>query len=273
MMLTSPPLNLAELKTQFERDGFCVVRGLFSPEEVEEIKVAFEGMNRDERALRVMDTRYEQNIADREDPLALYPRIVHPHKFNETARRYMLHAGVWEVLAVLFGEDPLAVQSMFYFKPPGARGQAMHQDQFYLMVQPGTCVAAWTAIDDCDAENGGMYVVPETGDAEVMCPAQADAKESFTTHFVPTPKGKKARLVEMRAGDTLFFNGSALHGSGPNRSKERFRRSFIGHYAAGSLEKIAKFYQPLIARDGSEVAVEVNADGGPCGAEWSGGMH
>ena len=47
-------------------------------------------------------------------------------------------------------------QSMFYFKPPTARGQALHQDNLFLRAHPETCLAVWIAIDDCDGENGGL---------------------------------------------------------------------------------------------------------------------
>jgi ectoine hydroxylase-related dioxygenase (phytanoyl-CoA dioxygenase family) len=91
----------------------------------------------------------------------------------------------------LLHDDVLAANCMFYYKPPGSRGQAMHQDNFYLLLEPNTCVAAWTAIDDPDPENGGMYLVSDTADEEIACPELANKDESFTTHFVPTPKGKK----------------------------------------------------------------------------------
>jgi hypothetical protein len=35
----------------------------------------------------------------------------------------------------------------------------------------------------------------------------------------------------MEPGDVAFFAGHVLHRSHTNRSKERFRRSFVGHYA------------------------------------------
>src|SRR3984957_4637923 len=38
MTTTLPGIDLQELKAQYDRDGFAVARGLFSPEEVEEIK-------------------------------------------------------------------------------------------------------------------------------------------------------------------------------------------------------------------------------------------
>src|SRR5579863_7183206 len=177
-------------------------------------------------------------------------------------RRYLIHPGVMTCLRSLMGDEVLAAQSMFYFKPPGARGQAMHQDNFYLMVEPQTCVAAWTAIDDSDPDNGGMYLVEETANEEIACPGTADPAVSFTTHLVPIPQGKKAVPCIMRAGDTLFFNGSMIHGSEPNRSKDRFRRAFICHYVPRSTVRISKFYLPLLAPDGEEVMLEPNTGGG-----------
>ena len=117
------------------------------PEEVEEIKAEFEEIHRTQR-----DKAFDDGIRDPQDPLFQYPRIVHPHRFNPLARRYMLHPAVRACLAVLFGEEPVATQTMYYFKPPGARGQALHQDNLYLLVEPGTCLAAWTAIDRVTAK-------------------------------------------------------------------------------------------------------------------------
>jgi phytanoyl-CoA hydroxylase len=53
----------------------------------------------------------------------------------------------------------------------------------------------------------------------------------------------------------------------------RFRRSFIGHYAAGSLEKISKFYLPLVKMDGTDYEVAAQAGGGACGQDWVGAVH
>ena len=47
---------------------------------------------------------------------------------------------------------------MLYFKPPGARGQAFHQDNQYIRKYP--VIAAWAALDDCDEANGQMVVIP-----------------------------------------------------------------------------------------------------------------
>jgi phytanoyl-CoA hydroxylase len=267
-MVTTNQIDLDVMKETYARDGYVVVRGLFSPAEVAEIRETFD------RAAQNGEVRpFDDGISDPNDPLYRFPRLVHPHRTHAMARRYLLHDGVARCLRALVNEEPLATQSMYYFKPPGARGQALHQDNLYLLVEPGTCLAAWTAIDPTDRENGCMMVVPGSHRGNLLCQEKTDTRISFTSGATPVPKGMKAIDVPMEPGDTLFFSGGLIHGSGPNRSKSRFRRSFIGHYAAGSLEKISKFYLPLVKMDGSDHLVSANLDGGACGHDWQGAVH
>jgi ectoine hydroxylase-related dioxygenase (phytanoyl-CoA dioxygenase family) len=264
-------VDLPEMKASFQQHGYAVARGLFSDAEVEEIKSTFSRIAENGPIPGHFDQLSKEESAG--DPLKEFPRVMHPHRFDAVSRKHLVHPGVLTCLRELMQDDVLAAQSMFYYKPPGSRGQAMHQDNFYLLVEPQTCVAAWTAIDDADPENGGMYLVADTADEEITCPETANATESFTPHFVPTPKGKKAVPCKMKAGDTLFFNGNSIHGSGPNRSKERFRRSFICHYVPKSTQRISKFYLPLLTPEGQNVMIEANTGGGACGGSWEGGTH
>ena len=257
----------------FAREGYILAKGVFSPAEVQEIRDLFARMHAEGVPGYYEPRTVADGVQNPDDPLYQYPRVMMPHRFNARAKDFMLHPRVSARLRAFMGAEPVAAQSMFYFKPPGARGQALHPDQFYLLVEPGTCVAAWTAIDDTDNENGALLVVPKTHDAEISCPSVADARVSYTSHFVPVPPGLKAQIVPMKAGDTLFFNGSLIHGSGPNRSKNRFRRSFICHYAAGDVRRISGGYQPLTRMDGTEYAVEAQNSGGPCGEGWKGALH
>ncbi|MEX1119459.1 MAG: phytanoyl-CoA dioxygenase family protein [Terrimicrobiaceae bacterium] len=272
MISNAPPseslphtVDLDEMKASFQQHGYAVARGLFAGEEVAEIKAAFETLAEAGPIPGHFDPTPD---ADPSDPLQRYPRVHHPHRIDSVARKHLVHPGVIECLRHLMGQDVLAAQSMYYYKPPGARGQAMHQDNFYLMVEPQTCVAAWTAIDDADPENGGMYLVADTAGEEIVCPGEADPTVSFTTHLVALPPGKKARACVMKAGDTLFFNGNSIHGSGPNRSKDRFRRSFICHYVPAATQRISKFYLPLLGPDGEDLWIDSNTSGGACGSQW-----
>jgi ectoine hydroxylase-related dioxygenase (phytanoyl-CoA dioxygenase family) len=193
-----------------------------------------------------------------------------PHLHDEfpigpLSLKYMLDARFYPYVKAFLEEEPVGVQTMFYFKPPGARGQELHQDNFYLRVKPGTCAAAWIALDDADIENGGMKLVPGSQDYEIVCPEEADSSTSFTTDYVKPPPGTRAVHVDLKAGDVLFFNGSIIHGSSPNSSPTRFRRSLICHYIPyGSVVGTSYVQKPRLF-DGSIVSVVESPDGGPCG--------
>ena len=246
---------------QFNTEGYLIVPALFSQEEVETIKAHFMELNRQGHGFEGDNP----HLLPDNDPLKAFPRMVHPHRFDELSLNWLLDDRLRDWTTALLGTEPYAAQTMFYFKPPSARGQALHQDQRPLAVQPGTCLAAWMAVDDCDEENGCLQLVPRTHDLPELCVIDADTSQSFTSTQVPIPPGASPVPVIMKAGDVLFFNGQVIHGSYPNTSKDRFRRSLIAHYVEGEAEKVAEFYHPLLTFDGEEVMLGASDRGGPCG--------
>ena len=259
---------LTDAAAAFAADGFTVARGLFAPEEVDLIRQTFMEQAHDGPVEGLSDGHYKH--LDPSDPLAFYPRMMHPHRHADKpvgplSLRYLLDSRVRDYLSAFMGEEPAAAQTMFYFKPPGARGQELHQDNFYLRVAPGTCYAMWLAIDDADAENGGMMVVPGSHTLELFCPEKADPTLSFSDARVPVPKELEATLVPLNAGDVLFFNGSVIHGSYPNTSADRFRRAFISHYVPRASAEVSHWYE-CIDFEGNPLEFGDPTGGGPCGA-------
>jgi phytanoyl-CoA hydroxylase len=255
----------------FRRNGYALAPAVFTAQEIQEIANTFMEQAKDGPVEGLSEINHGGATPyNQADPLRRYPRMIHPHSHPDkivgpVATKYMLDQRLYVLLKAFFGAEPIAVQSMFYFKPPGARGQALHQDNFYLRVKPDTCVAAWIAIDDADAENGAMVVVPGTHDMEIVCPGDADTGTFFTTRAVPVPAGLSETLVELKAGDVLFFNGSLIHGSYPNTSKTRFRRALIMHYVPEGTEELATFYRSPKRFNGEVVAIPEAEGGGPCG--------
>jgi phytanoyl-CoA hydroxylase len=248
--------------TQFTSQGYALAHGLFSSSEVSRYIEYFMDM-----VHRGGDGWAEGGVSPEDpDPLKRYPRLLQPHRGDRVAFDFMVDPRVNEWLTALLGESPLAVQTMVYFKAPGSKGQALHQDQRYLQVEPGTCVAAWLALDDCDEENGCLMVVPGSHDLPVLCPQVSDSEDSWSKDQVPIPSGLEAVPVVMKAGDVIFFNGQLIHGSHKNNSG-RFRRIIVGHYIVAEAEKVSKYYFPVFRMDGSDVN-DLTANewqGGPCG--------
>lgn len=247
----------------YRSEGYVLARGLFTPEEAETLRRYFVEM-----VERGGDGWAEGGVDPNDpDPLKRYPRLMQPHRGDDVAMKYMLDDRIRQWLTAFYNVEPLAVQTMVYFKPPGARGQALHQDQRYLRVEPGTCMAAWMALEKIDRENGCLEVVPGTQDAPVLCPGRSDTGVSFTDEEVPVPDGLTSIPIEMEPGDILFFNGSVVHGSGPNLSDTRFRTIIVGHYIQGDSAKVSEYYFPAYRFDGTvaDEVLERSEFGGPCG--------
>ncbi|MFL5734635.1 MAG: phytanoyl-CoA dioxygenase family protein, partial [Chloroflexia bacterium] len=192
-----PTQFTAQHQASFADTGYVVVAGLFRPAEVAQYRDHFMTLRKHGSYpgdLVGSDPRWN-------DPLRRYPRMIHMHRWDDLSRRWLLEPRLNECLTALLGREPYAVQTMIYFKPPGGRGQALHQDQRYLQVSPGTCVAAWLALERTDAENGCLQVVPGSHRIDVLCPVPSDTTRSFTSETVPLPPGSEVIDVEMEPGD------------------------------------------------------------------------
>ena len=245
----------------YQNNGYVVVPGVFSPGEVASYLDHFMTLRRQPQP---MDDTGVDIGAD--DPIKRYPRLIQTHRWDELSVRWLLDDRLKQCLTGLLGEEPYAAQTMVYFKPAGSRGQALHQDNYYLRVHPGTCMAAWLALDRCDEANGCMQVVPGSQAWDILCTQDADTRISFTSVTVPLPPGQALQPVLMEAGDVLFFNGSIVHGSFPNTTADRFRRSLVGHYVQGTSEQVSKGYQPLLRMDGTTFEIEGSRlEGSTCG--------
>ncbi len=251
----------AEQKQQFDQRGYVVAQSLFSQEEATAYRDHYMELRNHPMCSR--DTRIKS--AKTGDPLLEYPRLMQMHRWDQTSLDWLIAPRINAWLTGLLGREPYAVQTMHYFKPPHARGQALHQDNYYLRVQPGTCIAAWMALDPCDEANGCLQVVPGSQDWPILCTVKSDTTQSFTDVTVPIPDGTPVEPVIMAPGDVLFFNGQIVHGSLPNTTDDRFRRSLIAHYIEGDTEKVARWYRPVYRMDGSVVELGVSDKGSQCG--------
>jgi hypothetical protein len=252
----------ADALQAWDRDGYHIQRGLFSRIEVDAIRDRFDRIA--ERG-EPIPGHWEPQQSDG-DILARYPRVMHPHDFDPDSLAVLLDPRVHRILVQLMDDDVLGCQTMFYFKPPGARGQAFHQDNYYLLVQPYTCIAAWLAVDRSWPDNGGLMVTPGTHRSELECPEYADLSTSFTNDYVAPPTEPVG--LDLAPGDVLFFTGSVIHGSGPNATTDTWRRSFISHYLPSKATHIGGWYLPhMYDFDGNPVTRETTAWGGPCGEE------
>jgi ectoine hydroxylase-related dioxygenase (phytanoyl-CoA dioxygenase family) len=186
-------------------------------------------------------------VGDTADPLNKFPRLIDMHEWDERTSRWAADERMCAVVAQLIDDEPVLNQTMLYFKPPGARGQGLHQDQQYITIDP--LIGAWVALDVADEANGRMVVVPGSNRGPLLPVQAADKSLSFTPGETVLPQGAQPLGIDMLPGDCLFFSGKTIHGSYPNITKDRFRRSFICHYVG----KHAKHFKPAKGTNMSHV--------------------
>src|SRR5207244_2198023 len=93
--------------------GFHVARGLFSPEEVAELRGAFMAVNADGAVPGLSEIVGGRGEYTPDDPLAFYPRMMQPHYHPELpvgplAKRYMLDPRLHPYLSAFFEDEPVA---------------------------------------------------------------------------------------------------------------------------------------------------------------------
>ncbi|MFD0958408.1 phytanoyl-CoA dioxygenase family protein [Paenibacillus chungangensis] len=233
----------------YRREGYLIVRGLLQQPEVAELfqlaeEVRIQSLNPDKKG-----------AADSTDPLrdefAAATRLHMLSRIHPAAERGMLHSRILDVTEALIGPDVYALQSMMFLNPPGKGGQGWHQDSYYIKTHPDTLIGAWIALEEVDEENGCLWVVPGSHHEPVYPPESSvggnvHAVDAFSdlhavrnvshiddevntlstvvSHY-PSPIP-----VQLSAGDVLFFDSHLFHRSYPNRTTNRYRRSYVCHY-------------------------------------------
>ncbi len=217
-------------------DGYLVVPGLVSPDEVEAVRADVERFAAGDYPI-ANPVEGGGEAADGGTGGGIL--CVHfPHWVSSTAAAVVTHPGIVEVLSRITGAHlphwdgrVKCMQSMLFLKPAGFPGQAWHQDERFIATRDRSLVGAWIALDDATEANGCLRVLPGSHRMGQLWPT---APHDQPDEYDPTDQAhgfdtEGERLVEVSAGDVVFFNGYLLHRSRRNRS-DRTRRALVNHY-------------------------------------------
>ena len=235
---------------QYRRDGYAILRGVFSPAEVAEMAGAF---NRFYAEGRKHPKSYRHgNLFYRiaNDPahgrvlrLVQWPSYVDP-----TLDRVRLESRMLEIVAPLIGATLKQIINQMHWKPPGAAAEfGWHQDIRFRRPRAAYRQAAASyvqtgiAIDPHRAANGAMRIIPGShrlgelslgGDGRVMDRSMSD---DDLVRAGLDPAGVVD--LEMEPGDVAVWHLHLVHGSGPNRSTIDRRFYLNGYVIADNCDR------------------------------------
>ncbi|WP_240633065.1 phytanoyl-CoA dioxygenase family protein [Paenibacillus montanisoli] len=212
---------------QYEKDGYVIIRNGCS----EDLIDAFNA--------HIYTIRSAKEIADWAVPGKTWTdkdrfstRLFNPHKQDGFSLQMIKLPIIRGALCQLMGDEAVGIQSMYFFKEPGAKGQAAHQDYYYIKTEPNTMIAASIAMDKTDEENGCLWVIPGSHKLGLLTHGEVKdlvEHEHWTHETEGIDLGKQIPVI-MEKGDLLIFHNLLIHSSTLNRSTNRWRRSYVCHY-------------------------------------------
>lgn len=219
--------GLSEAEVQrFWEDGFLVIDGLFSPEEVEALREAC-ASPQDQEWKTASETVHSLGITSRDTrflELAREPRIV-------------------SRITPLIGPDVQLQHSKLAAQPAqkGKGGFGWHQDFAFFPHTNTDLVAVMVMLDDATPENGCMSMVKGSHRLGLLDHANAEgffvaACQEFR-HWEAHPD--KVVPITPKAGGISIHHCLTLHGSGPNPTGYP-RRGIVFQYRAADAYQLSE---------------------------------
>eukprot|EP00696_Hemimastix_kukwesjijk_P003652 gnl/Hemi2/14467_TR4909_c0_g1_i1.p1 gnl/Hemi2/14467_TR4909_c0_g1~~gnl/Hemi2/14467_TR4909_c0_g1_i1.p1 ORF type:complete len:348 (-),score=84.17 gnl/Hemi2/14467_TR4909_c0_g1_i1:192-1235(-) len=262
-------------RADYEEKGFIVIKKLYPLEAIEKYRSRFVAIANGEVerapgmlvmrdvAIAKLKGNGEQAITklqDWQNDAVLFEYCQDPH--------------ILRVVRGIIGPNFRSVHTMLINKPPdvgvGSSRHPPHQDLWYFPFRPADqIVAAWTAMQTINQENGCLCVEPGTHRRDLLYKHEypSDGIVNKAYHGIQGMSSEASAMnmlhVDMDPGDTIFFHPLLIHGSGRNNS-QGYRKAISCHFASSNChfvdvkgtiqEPLATEIEGMAARKGLNVA-------------------
>jgi len=217
-----------EQKKSFDDNGYLVVRGLYSPEEIAEMRAQFHDLvtNTDGRPANI--SYHFMPSPEGYEPDAFNPKNVAGMMDQTLANDYWFDQftdpRVVSIFVDLLGPNIDFHNGKIRNKPPGfVNEQSWHQDFPYERHSSPDLAAAITYLDDTDFEAGATEVVPGS-----------HLRGEWPTHngvciADDLVNDDERVIVSAKAGDVVFIHVLVVHRAGHNYTAQS-RNAIINEY-------------------------------------------
>ncbi len=223
---------------QFERDGFLLVEDAVDAKSLAAMRAQFDewveaSRSRDAAWGETLDGRARFDLEPGRDstPAALR-RVNAPTDVSECFHRVMRDSRMTDAVADLIGPNVKFHHSKINSKQPGAATAVKwHQDFPFTPHSNDDLVTALLMLDDVNADNGPLQVVPGSHRGEIYDLWHAGRFTGAVADEVARRCEAESVACTAAAGSVCLMHTRLLHGSAPNRSA-RPRTLFIAVYSA-----------------------------------------
>lgn len=223
-------------RAQYERDGFFVVRQVLTSEQLVELQRAAEDAVKNRIGPILFEA--DEDASDKVPPLY---RDESGRVFRRL-NRVLDRGGVWQSLIegplartaarLIDGEFQVCLNrhNMLLLKAPYNPAPVLwHQDAAVWDEGRFDHLSAIVALDDFQSDNGPLQVVPGSHRLGPVALGWNDNTQTIQRQHQPLIE-REAVIVDLKAGDAVFFHGLLLHGSEGNPSGATRRTLTLAFY-------------------------------------------
>ncbi len=223
---------------QFRREGFLVLERALDPQPLSELRTSFPRLFAGSFDTGVYpDEWYWREGMSLPD---VTRHMANAWKSSLAIARLVLSSDIGRAAAALAGwSGTRLVLDTIWWKPPGTKAISLHQDSSFLSyLEPPQTLTCWVTLDETRREAGTIEYVPGSHRWPLTpLPDGFHAPDDYRALMrraaaaagVDDPEPV---AIEAPAGSLVFHAGEIWHGSGPNRSGDRMRRSIGLHMVA-----------------------------------------
>ena len=225
----------------FREDGFTVCENFLSQTEVDallqEADGAIEG-----NTLATHDAERMEMEPEQPPDGGAVRRLYEPCTYYPVSRALSEMDKLLDSVQQLFGPNLLFHYSKLNMKPAKVGSVVeWHQDLSYYPMTNRDSLAVLFYLDDTDATNGPLKLIPKRHEAPLM----QHTREGFFQGRVPEPVDESAVVMAKgQAGPAIFMHGLTPHASAPNTSGKPRRTLILAYRAA---DAIPLFLGPMTA--------------------------
>ncbi len=221
----------AEQIDHFHQRGYVEIGPLLEPDLVDDLRREYDRLFADARReghyrnLSISDTEDERAKREAAEQML---QIMGMCERSILFRRLLYHASILDRVQDLIGPNIQLFHDQALYKPPRCGGPVFwHQDNAYWRCVPANLVSCWMTLDDVDATNGAMHLMPESH----LTPVGHERTRQTGALLEPCDKVDvgQAAVIDLPAGGALLHHCQTLHYTPPNQT-ERQRRAFVIHF-------------------------------------------
>jgi len=227
-----------EIRTQFQREGFCAIPGLVKTEDLADLRALY-----DAALGGIIDCGSGDRLLGNRTRQIIRPSAWHAG-FRDNAA---LRAGRALAAAVFGCAEPVWVFDQLLYKPPMHEATTpWHQDLSYLYKPvtragvrvPRDLLQFWLPLDDVDENTGCMHFLPGHS-LDVLLPHEVVGGEpEDDARLLAITSAEQARLplettvaCPLHAGDCTVHGPGTCHFTSANLSTDRQRRAYLFSFA------------------------------------------